>query len=345
MSDLRDVLGDDAGHADLHPHGRAARVPLRRTSRDEPRRTRAHRAAIRFRPRRRRIRRAVATAVAVLDFANVTEDPDIAWLRAGIAETVTSDLGRARSLPRHRSLARRPGRAAHGRLDARDGRRARRVAPGHGQLSARRAAPAHHGAARRSAPAARRSPTRRSTARSKTCSRCRTGSSRRSRASWTCRLRAPAAAGRARDLQPRGLPRLHRGLAQDREPRYRSRPGRHRRLHARDCARPALRDRVHRAGERGIRRLRDDAHGARPRTSPALASGIDHATHAAELDPRLAEAHATLSFLLVERRPLRRSANAPRTPPSRSSPTAGAINTASATRSGATRGCAPSSAR
>jgi DNA-binding winged helix-turn-helix (wHTH) protein/Flp pilus assembly protein TadD len=33
-------------------------------------------------------------AVAVLDFANVTEDPDIAWLRAGIAETVTSDLGR-----------------------------------------------------------------------------------------------------------------------------------------------------------------------------------------------------------------------------------------------------------
>ncbi|HUL71795.1 MAG TPA: winged helix-turn-helix domain-containing protein [Vicinamibacterales bacterium] len=31
--------------------------------------------------------------IAVLDFANVTEDPDIAWLGAGIAETVTSDLG------------------------------------------------------------------------------------------------------------------------------------------------------------------------------------------------------------------------------------------------------------
>src|SRR5262249_50955552 len=30
----------------------------------------------------------------------------------------------------------------------------------------------------------------------------------------------------------------------------------------------------------------------------ALASGIDHATHAVELDSRLAEAHATLSFLL-----------------------------------------------
>ncbi|MFI5177788.1 MAG: winged helix-turn-helix domain-containing tetratricopeptide repeat protein [Vicinamibacterales bacterium] len=32
--------------------------------------------------------------VAVLDFVNVTQDPDIAWLGTGIAETVTSDLGR-----------------------------------------------------------------------------------------------------------------------------------------------------------------------------------------------------------------------------------------------------------
>jgi DNA-binding winged helix-turn-helix (wHTH) protein len=31
-------------------------------------------------------------ALAVLDFANVTGDPDVAWLGAGIAETVTSDL-------------------------------------------------------------------------------------------------------------------------------------------------------------------------------------------------------------------------------------------------------------
>jgi DNA-binding winged helix-turn-helix (wHTH) protein len=30
--------------------------------------------------------------IAVLDFANVTGDPDVAWLSAGIAETVTSDL-------------------------------------------------------------------------------------------------------------------------------------------------------------------------------------------------------------------------------------------------------------
>jgi DNA-binding winged helix-turn-helix (wHTH) protein len=32
------------------------------------------------------------TNLAVLDFANVTGDPDVAWLGAGIAETVTSDL-------------------------------------------------------------------------------------------------------------------------------------------------------------------------------------------------------------------------------------------------------------
>jgi DNA-binding winged helix-turn-helix (wHTH) protein len=35
---------------------------------------------------------AEVAALAVLDFANVTGDPDVAWLGAGIAETVTSDL-------------------------------------------------------------------------------------------------------------------------------------------------------------------------------------------------------------------------------------------------------------
>ena len=35
-----------------------------------------------------------SNTIAVLDFENVTGDPEIAWLRAGIAETVTSDLGR-----------------------------------------------------------------------------------------------------------------------------------------------------------------------------------------------------------------------------------------------------------
>jgi len=32
-------------------------------------------------------------ALAVMDFTNVTNDPEVAWLGAGIAETVTSDLG------------------------------------------------------------------------------------------------------------------------------------------------------------------------------------------------------------------------------------------------------------
>ena len=32
------------------------------------------------------------TGVAIRDFTNVTGDPDVAWLGAGIAETVTSDL-------------------------------------------------------------------------------------------------------------------------------------------------------------------------------------------------------------------------------------------------------------
>ena len=59
-----------------------------------------------------------AQAVAVLDFANVTEDPEIAWLGAGIAETVASDLGRLdrfRVIDRWRVVqaARRTGGSMH----------------------------------------------------------------------------------------------------------------------------------------------------------------------------------------------------------------------------------------
>ena len=46
-------------------------------------------------------------AIAVLDFANVTSDPDTAWLAAGIAETVTGDLralGSFRIVDRRRVL-------------------------------------------------------------------------------------------------------------------------------------------------------------------------------------------------------------------------------------------------
>ena len=76
----------------------------------------------------------------------------------------------------------------------------------------------------------------------------------------------------------------------------------------------------------------------------ALASGIEHATHAVELDPRLGEAHATLSFLLSSADASRRRGPRRRRR-SRSSRTAGGTSTASATRCGVTRGCEPSNAR
>jgi DNA-binding winged helix-turn-helix (wHTH) protein len=47
---------------------------------------------------------ATASAIAVLDFVNVTGDPETAWLCAGIAETVTGDL---RSLGDFRIVDRR----------------------------------------------------------------------------------------------------------------------------------------------------------------------------------------------------------------------------------------------
>jgi DNA-binding winged helix-turn-helix (wHTH) protein/tetratricopeptide (TPR) repeat protein len=59
-----------------------------------------------------------ADAVAVLDFTNVTNDPDAAWLCAGIAETVSNDLrslGRFRVVDRWRvnDAVRRGGGAIH----------------------------------------------------------------------------------------------------------------------------------------------------------------------------------------------------------------------------------------
>ena len=59
-----------------------------------------------------------ADAVAVLDFTNVTNDPEAAWLSAGIAETVSNDLrslGRFRVVDRWRvnEVVRRTGGAIH----------------------------------------------------------------------------------------------------------------------------------------------------------------------------------------------------------------------------------------
>ena len=252
MSDLRDALGDSPATPTyirtVARRGYRFVAPIE-TSRDERARIAPPSAATSPAP----LPPGGLAAVAVLDFANVTDDPDIAWLRAGIAETVTSDLGRLDHFRVDRSLARRAGRAAHRRVDARDGRGARRVAPRHGQLSARRPAAAHHGAARRSHE--RRGDRRREGRRPARRRLHAAGRDRRGvRARFgRARHRPHDAAGRARDVQPRGLPRLHRGLAQDREPRHRSGPGRHRRLR--------------RARSRATRAMRSPTPGSRARSS------------------------------------------------------------------------------
>ena len=78
-----------------------------------------------------------ADAVAVLDFTNVTNDPDAAWLAAGIAETVSNDLrtlGRFRVVDRWRvnEVVRRTGGAIH---DVAAALRVRLVAMGSFQVS------------------------------------------------------------------------------------------------------------------------------------------------------------------------------------------------------------------
>jgi DNA-binding winged helix-turn-helix (wHTH) protein/Flp pilus assembly protein TadD len=87
MSELRDALGDEAGT----PHyiktvarrGYRFIAPVDRvdTTADQPTRTQTTAAA-----------HAADHAIAVMDFVNVTGDANSAWLAAGIAETVTGDL-------------------------------------------------------------------------------------------------------------------------------------------------------------------------------------------------------------------------------------------------------------
>jgi DNA-binding winged helix-turn-helix (wHTH) protein len=104
VSELRQALGDDAGDpqfiktvarrgyrfiAQVAPMDATAAPPSSPASRDT------------FPPA------ATSDAIAVMDFKNVTGDADSAWLSAGIAETVTSDL---RALGRYRVVDR--GRVA-----------------------------------------------------------------------------------------------------------------------------------------------------------------------------------------------------------------------------------------
>jgi DNA-binding winged helix-turn-helix (wHTH) protein/tetratricopeptide (TPR) repeat protein len=86
VSELRDALGDDAGAP------RYIKTVARRGYRfiaqaeavEPPRSVRVEPSRASFPDR--------ADAIAVMDFVNVTGDPESAWLSAGIAETVTGDL-------------------------------------------------------------------------------------------------------------------------------------------------------------------------------------------------------------------------------------------------------------
>ena len=133
------------GQADLHPDGRAARLPLHRagrgcSSRAQPRASRRRAGGRRSRSRR---------SSRVLDFTNVSADREFGWLSSGIAETVTNDLRAAGTHRDHRSRAGRrsgpPGR--HGPVGA--PRRAHARSCGRRQLPARGRSTAHHRARRR----------------------------------------------------------------------------------------------------------------------------------------------------------------------------------------------------
>jgi len=110
VSDLRDALGDDpAAPTYIKTVARrgyrfvAAVTPLPESAPARPRDLDAP---------------ADEDALAVLDFTNLTGDPDAAWLSAGIAETVSADLaalGRFRVVDRWRvaEACRRDGMALH----------------------------------------------------------------------------------------------------------------------------------------------------------------------------------------------------------------------------------------
>ncbi len=85
MSDLRDALGDRASSPTYIRT--VARRGYRFIAPVEPRESQAPSP-----PRAAAPDTAARATIAVLDFVNVTNDPEVAWLSAGIAETVTGDL-------------------------------------------------------------------------------------------------------------------------------------------------------------------------------------------------------------------------------------------------------------
>jgi DNA-binding winged helix-turn-helix (wHTH) protein/Flp pilus assembly protein TadD len=102
VSELRQALGDDAGTPQfiktVARRGYRFIAPVARVESPPAEQARTGHAIITA---------DVEQTIAVMDFANVTGDPDSAWLSAGIAETVTGDLralGRFRVVDRGRVM-------------------------------------------------------------------------------------------------------------------------------------------------------------------------------------------------------------------------------------------------
>ncbi|HEX7138618.1 MAG TPA: winged helix-turn-helix domain-containing protein, partial [Vicinamibacterales bacterium] len=95
VSELRDALGDDAGSPQfiktVARRGYRFVAPVTRIEVSGSDSRAGSEERVPARPARG-ARGTVDSSIAVMDFANVTGDADSAWLSAGIAETVTSDL-------------------------------------------------------------------------------------------------------------------------------------------------------------------------------------------------------------------------------------------------------------
>ena len=209
-------------------------------------------------------------SVAVLDFTNVSGDK-----RPGVARHGHRRDGDQRSdglprPPRRRSRPRRRVVAPHRRIGLRGRAGPGRAAGRRRQLPARGRSPPHHGAHRRRAVgpddggceggrAARGRVRPAGPDRAAVLGRAR----RRGRA------RQHDARRRARDGEPRGVPRGVRGAREAGQPRARATGGRGRGLREGRAPRPAVRDRVRRARQRALPALRGDARAQRARRQPA----------------------------------------------------------------------------
>jgi DNA-binding winged helix-turn-helix (wHTH) protein len=239
----------------------------------------------------------VLAPLAVLDFANVTGDPDVAWLGAGIAETVTSDLAALdhfRVVDRWRVV--QAGRRADGGMQeiaAAVG--ARLVVTGSYQ---------------------RIGPNLRITARlvDLTSGEAIADAKVDGLVDDVFRLQDGITVAFARDLDLPALPRAGRLGARETSSleAYRAYTEGWLKIESldtalisesiRDFERAIAIDPQYAIAYTGIANAEFVAYEmTRADQSPnlgALQSGIDHARHAIHLDDRLAEAHATLSFLL-----------------------------------------------